>query len=296
MSTDTNVITETQLSGLKLLNRGKVRDIYDLGDTLLIVATDRISAFDVIMQDPIPGKGEILTKISEFWFRQTADLIENHVLSFDVADFPEICRPHADVLKNRTMWVKKADPLAVECIVRGYLAGSGWKDYKDSGSVCGYRLPPGLRESEELAEPLFTPSTKAEQGAHDENITLDLAERLVGAERLRQVQEASLAIYKRARAIAKERGIVIADTKFEFGVAKGKLILIDEVLTPDSSRFWPRDEYEPGRSQRSYDKQFLRDYLESLNWNKRPPAPKLPSDIIEQTRKRYQEALERLTK
>ena len=295
MSTDTNIVTETQLTGLNLLNRGKVRDIYDLGDTLLIVATDRISAFDVIMRDPIPGKGEILTKISEFWFRQTTDLIENHVLSFDVVDFPEICRPHADVLRNRTMWVKKADPLAIECIVRGYLAGSGWKDYKDSGIVCGYALPPGLLESDELAEPLFTPSTKAEQGAHDENITLDRAERLVGRERLKQVQEASLSIYKRARAIAKERGIVIADTKFEFGVANGRLILIDEILTPDSSRFWPRDEYEPGRSQRSYDKQFLRDYLESLDWDKRPPAPKLPPDIIEQTRKRYQEALERLT-
>ena len=295
MSTDTNIVTETQLTGLNLLNRGKVRDIYDLGDTLLIVATDRISAFDVIMQDPIPGKGEILTKISEFWFRQTTDLIENHVLSFDVVDFPEICRPHADVLRNRTMWVKKADPLAIECIVRGYLAGSGWKDYKDSGIVCGYPLPPGLLESDELAEPLFTPSTKAEQGAHDENITLDRAERLVGRERLKQVQEASLSIYKRARAIAKERGIVIADTKFEFGVANGRLILIDEILTPDSSRFWPLDEYEPGRSQRSYDKQFLRDYLESLDWDKGPPAPKLPPDIIEQTRKRYQEALERLT-
>ncbi|MBI4772775.1 MAG: phosphoribosylaminoimidazolesuccinocarboxamide synthase [Deltaproteobacteria bacterium] len=295
MGADTNVVMETQLSGLNLLNRGKVRDIYDLGDTLLIVATDRISAFDVIMSDPIPGKGEILTKISEFWFRQMTDLIDNHVLSFDVADFPKTCRPHADVLRNRTMWVKKAKPLTIECIVRGYLAGSGWKDYKNSGSVCGYPLPSGLLESAELAEPLFTPSTKAELGTHDENITLDQAERLVGKERLKQVREASLSIYKRARAIAKERGIVIADTKFEFGDSNGKLILIDEILTPDSSRFWPRDEYEPGRSQRSYDKQFLRDYLESLDWDKRPPAPKLPPDIIEQTRKRYREALERLT-
>jgi len=295
MSADTNVVMETQLRGLNLLNRGKVRDIYDLGDTLLIVATDRISAFDVIMSDPIPGKGEILTKISAFWFDQMADLIENHVLSFDVADFPEACKPHADVLRNRTMWVKKARPLAIECIVRGYLAGSGWKDYLNSGNVCGYSLPPGLQESAELAEPLFTPSTKAELGTHDENITLDEAGKLVGEERLKRVQEASLAIYRRARSIARERGIVIADTKFEFGISNGNVILIDEVLTPDSSRFWPLDEYEPGRSQRSYDKQFLRDYLESLDWGKRPPAPKLPPEIIEQTRKRYQEALDRLT-
>jgi len=294
MGADTNVVMKTQLSGLNLLNRGKVRDIYDLGDTLLIVATDRISAFDVIMSDPIPDKGKILTKISEFWFRKVADLIENHVLSFDVADFPEICRPYADVLRDRTMWVKKAEPLAIECIVRGYLAGSGWKDYKNSGNVCGYPLSPGLLESAELAEPLFTPSTKAELGTHDENITMDQAERLVGKERLKQVREASLSVYMLARAIAKERGIIIADTKFEFGISNGRLILIDEILTPDSSRFWPRDEYEPGRSQSSYDKQFLRDYLESLDWDKRPPAPKLPPDIIEQTRKRYQEALERL--
>ncbi len=295
MDKHTTVVTETRLEGLKLLKRGKVRDVYDLGESLLIVATDRISAFDVIMRNPIPGKGRILTGISRFWFERMADILENHVISFDVADFPPECRAHSEVLRDRTMWVKKAEPLPIECIVRGYLSGSGWKDYRSSGAVCGHRLGSGLLESSELETPLFTPSTKAELGEHDENITCEQAESIVGKELFRKVETASLAIYSRARAMAKERGIIIADTKFEMGLVDGRLILIDELLTPDSSRFWPMDEYAPGRAQNSFDKQYLRDYLESLEWDKKPPAPELPENIIEQTGARYSEALQRLT-
>lgn len=286
---------QTDLKGLKLVNRGKVRDLYDLGEYLLIVATDRISAFDVIMPNPIPGKGEILTKLSEFWFRQMADIIGNHLVTTDVDQFPAECRPHRDVLKGRSMLVKKAKPLPVECIVRGYISGSAWKDYTDGKPVSGIRLPAGLKESSRLAEPVFTPSTKAPEGEHDMPISQEEMARIVGKELTDRIIEVSLAIYKRADAIASSVGIIIADTKMEFGMMGGELILIDEVLTPDSSRFWPRDDYAEGRGQKSYDKQFLRDYLLSLKWNQKPPAPELPADIIEKTHQKYKEALQRFT-
>jgi phosphoribosylaminoimidazole-succinocarboxamide synthase len=287
---------QTDLKGLKLVNRGKVRDLYDLGEVLLIVATDRISAFDVIMPNPIPGKGEILTTLSEFWFRQMADIIGNHLVTTDVEKFPAECRPHRDVLKGRSMLVKKAKPLPVECIVRGYISGSAWKDYTDGKPVSGIRLPVGLKESSRLSEPVFTPSTKAPEGEHDMPISREEMARIVGKELTDRVIEVSLAIYRRADAIASSVGIIIADTKMEFGMMGGDLILIDEVLTPDSSRFWPRDDYAEGRGQKSYDKQFLRDYLLSLKWDQKPPAPELPADIIEKTRQKYEEALHRFTK
>ena len=286
---------QTDLKGLKLVNRGKVRDLYDLGEYLLIVATDRISAFDVIMPNPIPGKGEILTMLSEFWFRQMADIIGNHIVTTDVEKFPAECRPHRDVLKGRSMLVKKAKPLPVECIVRGYISGSAWKDYTDGKPVSGIRLPAGLKESSRLPEPVFTPSTKAPEGEHDMPISREEMARIIGKELTDRVIEVSLAIYKRADAIASSVGIIIADTKMEFGMMGGELILIDEVLTPDSSRFWPRDDYAEGRGQKSYDKQFLRDYLLSLKWDQKPPAPELPADIIEKTRQKYEEALHRFT-
>jgi len=287
---------QTDLKGLKLVNRGKVRDLYDLGDYLLIVATDRISAFDVIMPNPIPGKGEILTKLSEFWFRQMAGIIGNHLVTTDVDQFPAACRPHRDVLKGRSMLVKKAKPLPVECIVRGYISGSAWKDYTDGKPVSGIRLPAGLKESSKLPEPVFTPSTKAPEGEHDMPISQEEMARIVGKELTDRIIEVSLAIYKRADAIANSVGIIIADTKMEFGMMGGELILIDEVLTPDSSRFWPRDDYAEGRGQKSYDKQFLRDYLLSLKWNQKPPAPELPADIIEKTSQKYEEAQQRFTR
>jgi len=286
---------QTDLKGLKLVNRGKVRDLYDLGEYLLIVATDRISAFDVIMPNPIPGKGEILTMLSEFWFRQMADIIGNHLVTTDVEKFPAECRPHRDVLKGRSMLVKKAKPLPVECIVRGYISGSAWKDYTDGKPVSGIRLPAGLKESSRLPEPVFTPSTKAPEGEHDMPISREEMARIIGKELTDRVIEVSLAIYKRADAIASSVGIIIADTKMEFGMMGGELILIDEVLTPDSSRFWPREDYAEGRGQKSYDKQFLRDYLLSLKWDQKPPAPELPADIIEKTRQKYEEALHRFT-
>lgn len=287
---------QTDLKGLKLVNRGKVRDLYDLGEYLLIVATDRISAFDVIMPNPIPGKGEILTKLSEFWFRQMADIIGNHLVTTDVDQYPVECRPHRDVLKGRSMLVKKAKPLPVECIVRGYISGSAWKDYTDGKPVSGIRLPAGLKESSKLPEPVFTPSTKAPEGEHDMPISQEEMARIIGKELTDRIIEVSLAIYKRADAIANSVGIIIADTKMEFGMMGGELILIDEVLTPDSSRFWPLDDYAEGRGQKSYDKQFLRDYLLSLKWNQKPPAPELPSDIIEKTHQKYEEALQRFTR
>jgi phosphoribosylaminoimidazole-succinocarboxamide synthase len=287
---------QTDLKGLKLVNRGKVRDLYDLGEYLLIVATDRISAFDVIMPNPIPGKGEILTTLSEFWFRQMTDIIGNHLVTTDVEKFPAECRPHRDVLKGRSMLVKKAKPLPVECIVRGYISGSAWKDYTDGKPVSGIRLPAGLTESSRLPEPVFTPSTKAPEGEHDMPISREEMARIIGQELTDRVIEVSLAIYRRADAIASSVGIIIADTKMEFGMMGGDLILIDEVLTPDSSRFWPRDDYAEGRGQKSYDKQFLRDYLLSLKWDQKPPAPELPADIIEKTRLKYEEALHRFTK
>jgi len=274
--------------------RGKVRDIYDLGDRLLIVTTDRVSAFDVVLPNGIPDKGRVLTQISLFWFERTASLVPNHLISADTADLPEALRPHAGELSGRMMLVRKAEPLSIECIVRGYISGSGWKDYKKSGKVCGIPLPAGLRESDRLDEPIFTPSTKAEEG-HDVNISFEEAAERVGAETAARVRELSLRIYEDARRYAEERGILIADTKFEFGWIDGELALIDEVLTPDSSRFWPSDDYEPGRSQRSFDKQFVRDYLETLDWDKTPPGPELPPEIVRKTRERYVSALERLT-
>ena len=287
---------QTDLKGLKLVNRGKVRDIYDLGEHLLIVATDRISAFDVIMPNPIPGKGEILTRLSEFWFRQLADIVGNHLVTTDVEKFPDACRPHRDVLKGRSMLVRKAKPLPVECIVRGYITGSAWKDYTNGKPVSGIRLPAGLRESARLPEPIFTPSTKAPEGEHDLPISTEEMARLVGKELTERIIALSLAIYRRADEIGTSAGIIIADTKMEFGLAGDELILIDEVLTPDSSRFWPKDDYAEGRGQKSYDKQFLRDYLLSLRWDQKPPAPQLPPEIIEKTRQKYEEALLRFTK
>jgi phosphoribosylaminoimidazole-succinocarboxamide synthase len=276
-------------------HQGKVRDIYDLGDRLLLVATDRISAFDVVMADPIPDKGRILTQISAFWFRHLADVTANHLISLDVQDFPPACQPYAELLAGRSMLVKKCRPLPIECIVRGYLAGSGWADYQKTGAVCGISLPPGLRESDRLPKPIFTPSTKAELGTHDENISFDQAVATIGPELAAQVRDLTLALYRRASAWAEPRGIIIADTKFEFGLADGQLLLIDEVLTPDSSRFWPQDDYAPGRSQKSYDKQYLRDYLESLTWNKQPPPPPLPPEVLANTRAKYLEALQAIT-
>jgi phosphoribosylaminoimidazole-succinocarboxamide synthase len=290
-----NVVKETNFEGLQLWRRGKVRDVYDLGDSLLIVATDRISAFDVIMDDPIPDKGKMLTRISRFWFEKMTGIIPNHVLSFDGKDFPAALSPYLESLEGRSMWVKKAEPLAVECIVRGYISGSGWKDYKKSGEICGHALPSGLVESQKMPEPIFTPSTKAEKGLHDENITVEQAAEIIGADLLKRVQDVSIEIYRKASEIALERGIIIADTKFEFGIYEGELILIDELLTPDSSRFWPKEQYTPGGPQPSFDKQFVRDYLETLNWDKKPPAPKLPQEIVQKTREKYEEAARILT-
>ncbi|MGE0156385.1 MAG: phosphoribosylaminoimidazolesuccinocarboxamide synthase [Geobacter sp.] len=290
----TQPVKQTDFPGLKLISRGKVRDIYDLGETLLMVTSDRISAFDVIMNEPIPDKGAVLTQISKFWFAQMEDIIPNHIISTDVADYPAECKPYADVLAGRSMWVKKAQPLAAECIVRGYVSGSGWKDYKATGSICGIKLPEGLKESDRLAEPIFTPSTKAELGTHDENISFDEMATICGKELAEQAREATIKIYCRARDIAAQKGIIIADTKFEFGVFEGKLIIIDECLTPDSSRFWPADQYQPGGPQPSFDKQFLRDYLETLDWGKTAPAPPLPEEIVRKTGEKYKEALFRL--
>lgn len=289
------VVMNTELDDLKLLQRGKVRDIYDLGDYLLMVASDRISAYDVVMPDPVPGKGRVLTQISLFWFDEMSDLVPNHVISADVREYPPACRPYADILGGRSMLVQKATPLSIECIVRGYISGSGWKSYQKTGRVCGIALPRGLVESDRLPEPIFTPSTKAELGSHDENIDFDEACRLVGRSLAEKVRDLSLAIYRRGAEIAEARGIIIADTKFEFGLVGDRLLLIDEVLTPDSSRFWPQDAYAPGGPQQSFDKQFLRDYLTSIGWDKKPPAPKLPDDVIEGTRSRYIEAYRRLT-
>lgn len=290
-----NVVVETDFSDLHLDKRGKVRDMYDLGDHLLMVATDRLSAFDVIMDDPIPEKGEILTRISLFWFDVMKTLVPNHVVSSDPNAYPDACRPYADVLKGRSMLVKKTRPLPIECVVRGYISGSGWKSYQKSGAVCGIPLSKGLRESDKLPEPIFTPSTKAEMGLHDINIDFNEAVNMIGKELAEKARDLSLAVYAKGVEIAEQKGIIIADTKFEFGLLDGEMILIDEVLTPDSSRFWPKDAYRPGGPQQSYDKQYVRDYLRSLNWNKQPPAPKLPPEVVDNTRKKYQEALEQLT-
>ncbi len=293
MSAET--LMKTELPGIRRIGAGKVRDIYDLDPYLLIVTTDRISAFDVVMPNPIPGKGRILTAMSVFWFKMMEDIVENHLVATETAALPPVCAPFASLLEGRVMLVKKAKPLPVECIVRGYLSGSGWKDYLRTGSVSGVRLPAGLKESAKLPEPIFTPSTKAQEGEHDQAITKGDVEDLIGRELTEAMVEKALAIYGRACAHAEERGIIIADTKMEFGLYENRLILIDELLTPDSSRFWPRDEYEEGRPQASFDKQFLRDYLLSLDWDQRPPAPELPPHIIAQTARKYQEALARLT-
>jgi len=289
-------LSTTDLKGLKLFNKGKVRDVYEVDNYLLIIATDRISAFDVIMPNPIPGKGEILTRMSVFWFNRMKDIVENHLVSTNPLDFPEECSPFMKELKGRSMLVKKAEPLPVECVVRGYLSGSGWKDYLHSKTISGIKLPGGLKESSKLSEPLFTPSTKAPSGEHDMAITRKEMEYIIGPERTEKIIEISLAIYNRASKTAEEAGIIIADTKMEFGIIEDQLILIDELLTPDSSRFWPREDYEAGRPQKSFDKQFLRDYLISLKWNQKPPAPELPKEIIEKTKEKYEEALSRLVK
>jgi phosphoribosylaminoimidazole-succinocarboxamide synthase len=290
-----NPILETNFPGLKLRKRGKVRDIYDLGDSLLMVATDRISAFDVIMNNPVPGKGKILTQISLFWFDAMTDLIRNHVISSNVDRYPDVCKPYAHDLRERSMLVKKAEPLSIECVVRGYISGSGWDSYQSSGKVCGIQLPRGLKESDKLPEPIFTPSTKAELGEHDINIDFEEAADRIGRDLAEKVKELSIAIYKKGAEIAAAKGIIIADTKFEFGILDTDVILIDEILTPDSSRFWPKKSYVPGGPQKSYDKQYLRDYLSAIAWDKRPPAPPLPDDVIQNTYRKYAEALTQLT-
>ena len=288
-------MAEDTLSGLTLFNRGKVRDIYELGDNLLLVASDRISAFDVILPTLIPDKGKILTALSVYWFEVIKDIIPNHLITTDMEKFPAVCQPHRAKLEDRTMLVKKSLPAPVECIVRGYLAGSGWKDYQKTGAVCGIPLPKGLVEAARLDEPIFTPSTKAPVGAHDVNITFDEMVTKVGKKRAEKMRDATVAIYSRARALAETKGIIIADTKFEFGIEGDEIILIDEVLTPDSSRFWPMDGYEPGKTPDSFDKQFVRDYLVNLPWDMKSPAPELPPDIVKKTQDKYLEALKRLT-
>jgi phosphoribosylaminoimidazole-succinocarboxamide synthase len=290
----TTAVLKTDFQGLNLVQRGKVRDIYDLGETYLMVASDRISAFDSIMPEAVPDKGKILNQISLFWFDVMASIVPNHVISGNVEDFPEICRPYASTLEGRSMLVKKTKPLPIECVVRGYISGSGWKSYQKSRSVCGIDMAPGLVESDKLPEAIFTPSTKEEEG-HDINIDFEEASRLVGTEHAEKVRDLSLAIYEKGTQLALENGIIIADTKFEFGFLDDELILIDEVLTPDSSRFWPLSDYTPGGPQKSFDKQYLRDYLESINWDKNPPAPHLPEDVVQNTRGKYLEAMRLIT-
>ena len=290
-----NVIIRSDFQDLNLVRRGKVRDVYEIDDKLLIVASDRMSAFDVVMDDPIPDKGKILTAISIFWFDKLKEVVENHIISTNPDEYPESCKKYKNDLVGRSMLVKRAEPLPVECIVRGYISGSGWNEYKKKGSVCGISLPEGLKESEILPEPIFTPSTKAEQGEHDENISFEKVIEILGRNTAEKIRDTSLEIYETGRRFAAEKGIIIADTKFEFGYEGDKVILIDEVLTPDSSRFWPMDTYNPGGAQKSFDKQYLRDYLNSLDWPKTPPPPRLPGEIVEKTREKYLEALERLT-
>jgi len=287
----TPLVLETNLAGLQPPKRGKVRDIYDLGDTLLIVATDRISAFDVVLPNAVPEKGRVLTQISKFWFSQTETIVQNHLLSTDVRQFPAVCKPHAAILEGRSMLVKKSQPLPVECIVRGYLTGSGLKEYRASASVSGIKLPSGLTESSRLPEPIFTPSTKAEVGEHDENIDFATVVKLVGQNVAQKIKQYTLAVYSRACVLAEAKGIIIADTKLEFGIYNNEVILIDEVLTPDSSRFWPKADYREGVVQKSFDKQFVRDYLLALKWDQRPPAPILPDNVVKKTSEKYLEVL-----
>ncbi len=289
------VLSATNFPDLHFLKSGKVRDIYEVGGYLLFVATDRLSAFDVVMPQGIPYKGKILTQISAFWFEQTRDIISNHVVTTNVDEFPEECFPYKEQLRGRSMLVKKTSPLSVECIVRGYISGSGWQDYSATGAICGVQLPKNLEESDKLPEPIFTPSTKAELGVHDENISFEKMIEREGKERSEQVRNSAIAIYKRASEIAESKGIILADTKMEFGILNGELILIDELLTPDSSRFWPKETYAPGKAQFSYDKQFVRDYLLSISFNKKPPGPVMPDDVIQKTSELYKKALFQLT-
>lgn len=288
------IILQTNLEGVKLLRRGKVRDVYEVDNYLLIIATDRISAFDVVLPNGIKDKGKVLTQISIYWFNQVKDIIENHVVSINVKDYPHVLYKYKDILEGRSMLVKKATPMPVECIVRGYLSGSGWKEYKEKGTVCGIKLPEGLVESSRLDEPIFTPSTKAEEG-HDINISFDEMRKLVGDDKANRLKNASLNVYKKAREMAEKKGIIIADTKMEFGLYDNKLILIDELITPDSSRFWSMKDYKPGKSQDSFDKQIVRDYLLTLDWDQTYPGPKLPDEIVEKTSARYKEILKILT-
>ncbi|MBI3123199.1 MAG: phosphoribosylaminoimidazolesuccinocarboxamide synthase [Ignavibacteriales bacterium] len=290
-----STITTLNLPDLKLFKQGKVRDVYDIGEYYLIVSSDRLSAFDVIMNDGIPNKGKVLNQISCFWFDHMKELVENHLVSANVDDYPEVCKQHRAIISGRSMLVKKAELIPIECIVRGYISGTGWNDYKKSGNICGIELPKGLVESEKLPEPIFTPSTKAEVGVHDENINEAQAVNIIGKDAFEFIKKTAINIYKKASEFALTKGIIIADTKMEFGYFDGKIILIDELLTPDSSRFWPLAEYEKGRAQNSYDKQYVRDYLLSINFNKRPPAPALPEDVILNTAKKYDEALFKLT-
>lgn len=290
------IVLETNMPTLNMVNRGKVRDIYDLGDHLLLVTSDRLSAFDVIMNEGIPKKGIVLNQFSIFWFKQMSDIIPNHIVATEVDDFPAETHQYRDQLEGRSMLVKKAKPLPIECIVRGYVSGSGWKEYKQRGSICGIKLPEGLLESSQLQQPLFTPSTKAEIGEHDENISFEEAIKLCGQKLAEQVRDVSIEIYSRARDFARGKGIIIADTKFEFGTMDdGSLLWIDEALSPDSSRFWPKELYQPGGPQSSFDKQFVRDYLETLDWNKQAPPPPLPPEIVAKTSEKYQDALFQLT-
>lgn len=294
-SMDKATLLQTYLPSVSLKARGKVRDIYDLGEHLLLVATDRLSAFDVILPQGIPHKGRVLTQISAFWFQQMSDIIPHHVVTTNIDDYPAACRPYRDQLEGRSMLVHKTQPLPIECVVRGYLAGSAWNEYQNTGAICGIKLPGGLIESSKLDQPIFTPATKAEMGQHDENIAFDRVAALVGREYADRLRDISIAVYRHAQALAESKGIIIADTKMEFGLKDGKLMLIDELLTPDSSRFWPMASYKPGSSQPSFDKQFVRDYLISIQWNKQPPAPDLPDDVVQTTSQKYLEAYERLT-
>lgn len=289
------VLVKSRFDDLTLLKRGKVRDVYELEDKLLIVASDRMSAFDVVMDDPIPDKGKILTHISLFWFDRLKPIVPNHVVTANVSDYPPLCRKYRHDLEGRSMLVERAEPLPVECIVRGYLSGSGWSEYRKKKSICGIPIPEGLVESQRLPEPIFTPSTKAAEGNHDENITFEKVIEILGEKLAREIRTLSMEIYAFGRDLAAGKGIIIADTKFEFGMKDDRLILIDEVLTPDSSRFWPEDTYRPGGPQKSFDKQFLRDFLDSLDWPKTPPPPRLPREVIEKTREKYLEAMVRLT-
>jgi len=287
-------VIKTEFKGLNLVHRGKVRDLYEVDNKLLMVATDRISAFDVVMDDPIPNKGKVLTELSLFWFDFLGDILPNHLITADVGKYPSACQPYLEELRHRSMLVKKAKPLPIECIVRGYLSGSFWKAYQKDTTVCGFPLPPGMVESDKFDKPLFTPSTKAEQGEHDENISIAKMEEIVGKDEAAKIIEVCIKLYQKAADYALSKGIIIADTKFELGWFEGELILIDEVLTPDSSRFWPLDQYTPGTGQPSFDKQFLRDYLSTLDWDKKPPTPPLPEEIIIKTGARYGEAVEKI--